>query len=320
MTVRPAAQRLDLRKTDVPDVLARVKAALQAAVCDEGPETYVRKRRSIGFRTERNTWVRIECRGRERLDGQAWGLESAAAIREVPIPTWHAGLSWLDTERDVMWRADETAYIDQAPIGRASNAPGLPPSWWAACNAALGELARHPTARNATPDLEPINAARVGAAITKVFPECAQVSLDEWTTAHADLNWANMTGPTLWILDWEDWGRAPAAWTPPTCGPDPSPSPRSPPRSTNYAAPISRARPASSCACSNAPNSSPGRTNENPSTPRAGARPHASSRKESVNRPAQPDAALLHGLALITPGAIWEAVAFATPIAGPEWD
>ncbi|WP_034270772.1 hypothetical protein [Actinospica robiniae] len=209
MTVRPAAQRLDLRKTDVPDVLARVKAALQAAVCDEGPETYVRKRRSIGFRTERNTWVRIECRGRERLDGQAWGLESAAAIREVPIPTWHAGLSWLDTERDVMWRADETAYIDQAPIGRASNAPGLPPSWWAACNAALGELARHPTARNATPDLEPINAARVGAAITKVFPECAQVSLDEWTTAHADLNWANMTGPTLWILDWEDWGRAP---------------------------------------------------------------------------------------------------------------
>lgn len=209
MTGLPAAQRLDLRKIDVRDVLARVMAALQTSVFGEGPETYVRKRRSIGFRTDRETWVRIECRGRERLDGQAWGLESAATIRGVPIPTWHSGLSWLDIERDVMWRADETAYVDQRPVGRASNAPGLPPSWWAAFDGALDELAAHPTARNATPDLEPINAARVGAAIIRVFPECTQVSLDEWTTAHADLNWANMTGPTLWIMDWEDWGLAP---------------------------------------------------------------------------------------------------------------
>ena len=31
----------------------------------------------------------------------------------------------------------------------------------------------------------------------------------EWTTAHADLTWANLTAPRCWILDWEDWGTAP---------------------------------------------------------------------------------------------------------------
>ncbi|MFI5800717.1 hypothetical protein [Streptomyces sp. NPDC051677] len=29
-----------------------------------------------------------------------------------------------------------------------------------------------------------------------------------WTTAHADVHWANLTSP-LRLLDWEAWGRAP---------------------------------------------------------------------------------------------------------------
>jgi hypothetical protein len=34
----------------------------------------------------------------------------------------------------------------------------------------------------------------------------------EWTTAHADLHWGNITGPQLYILDWESWRRAPAGY------------------------------------------------------------------------------------------------------------
>jgi hypothetical protein len=33
-----------------------------------------------------------------------------------------------------------------------------------------------------------------------------------WTTAHCDLHWGNLTAPTLTILDWETWGRAPAGY------------------------------------------------------------------------------------------------------------
>jgi hypothetical protein len=206
MTELPAAQRLDLRKVAIDDVLSRVQKSLQLTM---SPEGVVRKRRSVGFRSDRETWVRVECRGLERFDGQGWGLESAQILDGVPVPGWHAGISWLDTDRDVMWRADETQLIQEAPVGRAANAPGLPDSWWEAFNAAMDQLTAHVTSRMATPDCEPITPDRVEAAIRKVFPDAAIPRIDEWATAHADLNWANMTGPKLWILDWEDFGTAP---------------------------------------------------------------------------------------------------------------
>jgi hypothetical protein len=61
----------------------------------------------------------------------------------------------------------------------------------------LDELASHETTRVATPDCAPISVDRIDLVI------------DEWRTAHAHLNWANLTGPALWILDWEDWARSP---------------------------------------------------------------------------------------------------------------
>ncbi|MYT25561.1 hypothetical protein GTW69_35740 [Streptomyces sp. SID7760] len=33
--------------------------------------------------------------------------------------------------------------------------------------------------------------------------------IHELTTGHADLHWANLTAPTLIVLDWEGWGRMP---------------------------------------------------------------------------------------------------------------
>ncbi len=206
MTELPAAQRLDLRKVSVDDVLSRVEASLQLALSPEGS---VRKRRSIGFRSDRGTWVRVECRGLERFDGQGWGLEAAQILDGVPVPSWHAGISWLDTERRVMWRADETQFVEETPLGGALNATTLPDSWWVEFNAAMELLAEQPTSRAATPDCERITPERVEGVIRKVFPDAPDVRIDEWATAHADLNWANMTGPKLWILDWEDFGLAP---------------------------------------------------------------------------------------------------------------
>lgn len=206
MTELPAAQRLDLRKVAVDDVLSRVEASLQLTLSPEGS---VRKRRSIGCRSHRGTWVRVECRGLERLDGQGWGLEAAQILDGVPVPNWHAGISWIDTERRVMWRADEIQFVEEPPIGRAVNALNLPDSWWTEFNAATNRLTDHSTSRTATPDCEPITPERVETVIRKIFPDVVNLTIDEWTTAHADLNWANMTGPRLWILDWEDFGTAP---------------------------------------------------------------------------------------------------------------
>jgi hypothetical protein len=200
----PAAQRLDLRRVEVEHVVDRVQSALMTCL---QRDQVVRKRRSLGYRTDRASWVRIECRGLERLDGQGWGFEAAATLADLPIPQWQAGLSWFDPVHRVMWRADETQLIEQPPIGRSAAATSLPNSWWAAFDTAMDTLAGTSTTRLATPDLEPISVARVRATIAKVFPD-TDAPIEEWTTAHADLNWANLTGPQLWILDWEDWGRA----------------------------------------------------------------------------------------------------------------
>jgi hypothetical protein len=72
----------------------------------------------------------------------------------------------------------------------------------------MDALADTPTTRLATPDCEPITTDRIDTAIHKTFPD-VHTRIEEWTTAHADLNWANITGPHLQILDWEDWGQAP---------------------------------------------------------------------------------------------------------------
>src|SRR5260221_5136324 len=45
--------------------------------------------------------------------------------------------------------------------------------------------------------------------IETAFPSQLDSTIEEWATAHADLNWANLTGPAFGILDFEDWGRAP---------------------------------------------------------------------------------------------------------------
>jgi thiamine kinase-like enzyme len=34
-------------------------------------------------------------------------------------------------------------------------------------------------------------------------------TVTEWSTSHADLHWGNLTAPTLYLLDWDDWGLAP---------------------------------------------------------------------------------------------------------------
>ncbi|MBT2408137.1 MULTISPECIES: hypothetical protein [unclassified Streptomyces] len=70
--------------------------------------------------------------------------------------------------------------------------------------------------------------------IRKVYGDAVDTTITDWACAHGDIGWANVTAPTLTLLDWESWGRAapPSATTPPACGPHPCPSPRSPPASS----------------------------------------------------------------------------------------
>lgn len=215
----PAAQKYDLRHHDARDVLDRVEQMLDVRL---DPDTVVRKRRTLGAVASTGSWVRIELRGAERMAGpvagQGWGFEAAQVLTGVARPQWICGASWRGepVRPGTVWRVDEIERIHGGEPIRArpdwlTEADALSPQWWDALGASLEALAATDTSRLATPDCEPITVARVEGEIRKVFPDVADLYPQnwEWTTAHGDLGWANVTGPRLWITDWEDWGRAP---------------------------------------------------------------------------------------------------------------
>ncbi|WP_407111732.1 hypothetical protein ACE1N8_13325 [Streptomyces sp. DSM 116494] len=200
---------VDLRVELVDEVLDRVARSLQTVLL---PDTVVRKRRSVGARTDRDTWVRVERRSLEKITTQGWnGTECAAHVRGVAQPQWHGCVVWRDPGGTAMWRADETGLLPGAPAGNAvlSEAPGLPDEWWEALNASLDALAAHETKRIATPDTDTITQDLVTKTIRRVFSGDFDTTVQRWVPAHADLNWANVTAPVFSLFDWEDWGNAP---------------------------------------------------------------------------------------------------------------
>ncbi|MCX4509464.1 hypothetical protein OHA27_03930 [Streptomyces sp. NBC_01619] len=210
MTLSASSTRsVDLRVEPVDEVLAHVERSLQTCLVGS---TVVRKRRSVGARTGRDTWVRIERRGLERIGAQGWnGTECAARLDGIAQPAWHGCVVWRDAREPVMWRADETELLPGAPIGTAvlSNAPELPDEWWQAFNASMDALADQHTKRVATPDTVTITQALVTESIRNAFRAEFDTTVEQWVPAHADLNWANMTSPMFCLFDWEDWGDAP---------------------------------------------------------------------------------------------------------------
>ncbi|MEU7024457.1 hypothetical protein ABZ990_27960 [Streptomyces sp. NPDC046203] len=199
---------VDLRKESVPAVLDRVERSLGVRL---DHRSMVRKRRSVGARTDRGTWVRVERRGLDRIGVQGGdGTASAEALRGIAKPAWLAGVAWRDEAEPVVWRADETELLPCSPAGNAvvTRAPELPEEWWSALNTSLDALAAQHTNRIATPDTETLTQELVTGTIRSVFPGI-DATVVEWRPAHADLNWANVTAPELRVFDWEDWGMAP---------------------------------------------------------------------------------------------------------------
>ncbi|MFD7506810.1 hypothetical protein [Streptomyces sp. NPDC059850] len=202
-------QAVDLRVQPVDEILDHVARSLQVRLL---PDTAVRKRRSVGARTDRDTWVRVERRLLDKITDQGWnGTECAARLEGVAQPTWRGCVVWRDADGPVMWRADETDLLPAAPVGSAilSEAPELPDEWWEALSSSLDALAAHKTRRVATPDTDTITQELVTESIRAVFSDDFDTTVQRWVPAHADLNWANVTAPVFSLFDWEDWGNAP---------------------------------------------------------------------------------------------------------------
>jgi hypothetical protein len=113
-------------------------------------------------------------------------------------------VTWVDPDREQVWRADELEFIVSPSVQAAGGleaASSLPDTWWQGLRDSLAALGEHETERIG------MSQAHLTKRITQVFPD-VDTTVDEWRTAHTDLQWSNVTLDGH-ILDWEDWGLAP---------------------------------------------------------------------------------------------------------------
>jgi hypothetical protein len=193
---------LDVRQTPHGDVLARVERSLDVRL-DRESVCYGVHGATEGFVTSSCTWVRVERRGLGRINSAAWvGLEAAATVAGVRRPAWFQSCTWTDYDRGVVWRADELELITAPVVGDLAAAAALPDSWWSDVRSSLSALAAHATERVGMAQ------AHLSRRVGEVFGDDLDTTVTEWTTAHTDLHYGNMTVEGH-ILDWEDWGRAP---------------------------------------------------------------------------------------------------------------
>jgi hypothetical protein len=201
-----ADETLDLRANVPGDVVAEVERALRVEL-DLSTAASGNAGGTVGCVSSDGTWVRIQQRPRWRLNEQAWtGAEAASVLSGVTRPELLRSVRWLDAERGVVWRVEELTLVKSratSSSGSVTAYPDLPEAWWASLKSSLTALMAHRTSRVG------MSQEHLSRRIGEVYGNEVDTTVGEWSTAHADLHWGNLTAPECWLLDWEDWGSGP---------------------------------------------------------------------------------------------------------------
>lgn len=135
---------------------------------------------------------------------------AANAIHDVPKSTVKRWREWEDNGRTM--RGEVSTFVADAAISPSMTPTrqiDLSDQWLSDLNRALHALAEHPVPAHG------VDADHVNDGVRAFFGIDLDIASVPWTTAHCDLHWGNLTGPTLTILDWEPGAEHPPATTPP---------------------------------------------------------------------------------------------------------
>ncbi|KIZ19801.1 hypothetical protein [Streptomyces natalensis] len=153
-------------------------------------------------------WLRLVSEPEGKAGGKLWEgpKEAEASVPvAVPRPPLIDVADWSADGWD--YRAELYAFVTAPPVCRSpvvDDDVELPDAWWQGLHQALDHLSRATTGRQAVRE----------QYIRRRVPEYTGITPGEitFTTAHGDLHWANLTGPTLTLMDWEGWGMAPVGY------------------------------------------------------------------------------------------------------------
>ncbi|MGH3829346.1 MAG: aminoglycoside phosphotransferase [Pseudonocardiaceae bacterium] len=205
MTPADEAHREDMRR--------RLRlAAGRFSLTLVGEPTFGWRDRTIGSRANGSNgerWLRVSWAHVQWTEGNYWtGNEDGAAIVGVPKPAVVDLHEWAEENGDrnraeVLTLVTDKACSETQELRGELDPPG---QWWPNLRAALETLSTHKTERTITTQ------KKITGRLLSFFGSTVDPIVTTWTTAHGDLNWTNLTAPSVNILDWESFGTAPAGY------------------------------------------------------------------------------------------------------------
>jgi hypothetical protein len=187
------------------------QAAEQFSLTLVGDPTFGWRDRSIGVRVrgvEGERWLRVVTSHSMWANGEFWtGNLDASTILGVPKPRVLQVHEWTEESRSI--RAELMTLVPShvcSPTQELRDELDLPDEWWDGVRHTLDVLAAHHTERVAATQ------EGITRRLLAFFGEEIDPTITAWCTAHGDLQWANLTAPELYLLDWEGWGVAPAGY------------------------------------------------------------------------------------------------------------
>ncbi|BAJ31003.1 MULTISPECIES: hypothetical protein [Kitasatospora] len=156
-------------------------------------------------------WLRLVCAPADKATGKLWEGPMAAELSMppgLPRPRLRRRLTWTDGDHGYLAELydpvlNRTVTVD-GPVLRAE--PALDEAWWQALASALDSVASVWTSRVA------VRQEYLDRAMPQFLGVPVDTTVPAWSTAHGDLHWANLTAPSLALLDWEGWGVAPVGF------------------------------------------------------------------------------------------------------------
>lgn len=157
--------------------------------------------RSIGAPVEGALWLRVVSEEKQWVGDAFWtGNLAANAFAALRKPYVLDVCEWEEWRH---LRAELMTLMPGEPCS-PTKALHLPDEWWVDLRKTTDAIAAMPTDRVNT------DQAEVTGRIQQHFGDSADPTVHRWETAHGDLRWANLVGPDFGLLDWKQWGRAPA--------------------------------------------------------------------------------------------------------------
>ncbi len=168
--------------------------------------------RTIGGRASGSNgecWLRVSWAHAQWAGGNYWtGNEDGSVIVGVPKPVVLELYQWVEEDGDHN-RAEVLTLVTDKTCSETQELRAeldLPGQWWRDLRAALETLSTQKTGRTI------ITQEKIAGRLLAFFGSSVDPSITTWTTAHGDLNWTNLTAPSVKILDWESFGTAPAGY------------------------------------------------------------------------------------------------------------